>query len=145
MKEIQFGVPPGSILGPLLFLLYINDINRSTNSGKIGLFADDTTVFISHQDPQVLKEKAEQVTGTLKKWFLANKLTLSIDKSCFCVFHLKNIIVPTTLDYLNIGNEQLKRVQHTKYLGVTIDDQLTWKYHIDIILKDLVKIAHYLE
>ena len=89
-QEITCGVPQGSVLGPLLFLLYINDIQHCIDKEEIKLFADDTGVFIHHPQLEVLLEQSKSRIKKLYDWFSANKLSLSFNKSNFIVFHGKN-------------------------------------------------------
>ncbi len=79
-ENINIGVPQGSVLGPLLFLLYVNDIPSCVKEGSIRLFADDTNVFFSHKSINILKEIAERDMVNLHNWFIANRLLLSLNK-----------------------------------------------------------------
>ena len=141
-RQINFGVPQGSILGPLLFLLYINDIGQCTQEGNVRLFADDTAIFVSHSNPKVLKEKAEVILNNLQNWFIFNRLTLNIEKSNFSVYCSPNKAIPAYLNNLKIGTKKLERVHSVKYLGVTIDDKLTWNDHCNCLIQDLVKLSN---
>ncbi len=90
------GVPQGSDLGPLLFILYINDIADSVKKHpcKIMLFADDTNVFIVHKHPIILKQLADVIMSDLCDWFISNRLTLSLEKTNFNIFHSPTKIIP---------------------------------------------------
>ena len=126
---IKHGVPQGSILGPLLFLLYINDISQSSNILKFFLFADDTTVFYS-ADPN--DKNTEHILNTeLEKvscWLAANKLSLNVKKSNFLHFHQGNSTKITI--NIKINDTPVEEKQSTKYLGTFIDNKLTWEPQI---------------
>ena len=123
---IKHGVPQGSILGPLLFLLYINDISQSSDILKFFLFADDTTVYYS-ADPkdgnteQILNDELEKVSC----WLAANKLSLNVKKSNFLHFHYGRS-EKKKLE-IKINNTLVEETDSTKYLGTFIDNKLTWK------------------
>lgn len=132
---IQIGVPQGSILGPLLYLLYVNDIGNSC-SGNILSFADDTTLYMSHSDLNELYAKANMHANELYQWFCSNKLSLNAKKTKYIVLRPKHMkgdlsrysitIDSTKLD--RIGNDCIEK--STKFLGMHIDENLTWKQHI---------------
>ena len=87
LKENNFGVPQGSILGPLFFLIFINDISFSMRSCKGKLFADDTCLLLHHKTIHTLVQNAEHSLTEISKWFKLNKLSLSLTKSNFILFH----------------------------------------------------------
>ena len=131
-STVKCGVPQGSILGPLLFLIYVNDIVNSAPLLSYVLFADDTNVFYSHENLNSLITTLNLELVKLSHWFKCNKLSLHIDKTNFIYFrniHSQNILHPNIL----IDGLPLVEKEFTKFLGVTIDSQLTWKNHIDHI------------
>ena len=134
LLNINCGVPQGSVLGPLLFLIYVNDIANCNPNGLIRLFADDTNVFIENNQIESLYNDAEQVLIYLDKWFRANKLTLNIDKTNFIIFttpdRRKKLNIPNTL---KVNNIMINRTDQAKYLGLIIDEELSWKHHIDML------------
>ena len=90
MKTISCGVPQGSVLGPLLFLLYVNDIHRSSALLSFILFADDTNIFNSHSDINTLITTTNEELRKVVEWLRANKLSLNIKKTQFIIFKAKN-------------------------------------------------------
>ena len=135
---IKHGVPQGSILGPLLFLLYINDISESSDVLKFFLFADDTTVYYS-ADPS--DENTEHILNTeLEKvscWLAANKLSLNVKKSNFLHFHYgkkegKKLEI-------KINDTIVEEKESTKYLGTFIDNKLTWNIQVQHIKTKLAR------
>lgn len=139
-KFISCGVPQGSVLGPLLFLIYVNDIWCSIQRQNcIRLFADDTNIFIYGKNLNELKTEGEQILNNLYKWFSVNKLTMNIDKSCFSIFTKKKRKDPNLFSQLTFDNHTIKRVQSAKYLGIILDDKLTWDEHIEHVINNTIK------
>ena len=127
---ITCGVPQGSVLGPLLFLLFINDIVYSCPAAKLVIFADDTSVFFSNKSIAQLIVQAELTLRQLMKWFEANRLTLNTSKSNFIIFRTIRRKIGDLPDKINICGKDVHITDKIKYLGVLIDEHLTWKYHI---------------
>ena len=129
LKEIKCGVPQGSILGPLLFLIYINDLPNSTENLHYILFADDTSIFCKSSDPQTLYNHLNIQLLSISKWMKANKLILNIDKTNYMLFGTRTTIQP----HFNLiySNKIINRVSTTKFLGVHIDEKLSWNHHIN--------------
>ena len=132
------GVPQGSILGPLLFLLFINDLCNLPLSLKPLLFADDTTLLYSHTDVDVLISTINHDLQTLSMWFKANKLLLNVNKTHFMFFSLNTLLHKSELK-IEIDNCALNRVFQTKFLGVIIDCKLTWSDHVSLIASKVSK------
>ena len=126
---IKHGVPQGSVLGPLLFLLYINDISESSNILKFFLFADDTTVFYSDRTNEGTEDLLNRELSKVSDWLAANKLSLNVKKSNFLHFHhgkCNKQKINLTLNGIEVEEKSV-----TKYLGVFIDNKLNWKSHIE--------------
>ena len=140
LGDIVCGVPQGSVLGPLLFLIYINDISIAVPDEKLKLFADDTNLFIFGSDWSVVEKRANICLKKMEKWFIANKLSLNAEKTCYTAFSCRSK-QPTPLLDLYINNQKLVKVDSCKYLGVIIDDSLKWDLHIDNICKKLLKFT----
>ena len=118
-----FGVPLGSILGPLLLLIFIKDIHTSIKRSKIKLFADDTNCFFSGKDFETLRETVVREVSSSQHWVNANKLTVNFDpqKSCFSIFKLLNSQLPQSSDGLQIFGNTLTHQNKTTYLGLVSD------------------------
>ena len=139
LHNMKTGVPQGSVLGPLLFLLYINDIMHVLDSDRLKLFADDTNIFLFDNDLKCLAKKANEDLQALYQWFHANKLSLNIDKTCYSIFAPNNKqVFPIKL---LINNNEINRVDCCKYLGVMLDEKLSWKNHIDHVYSKLLKFT----
>jgi hypothetical protein len=147
LKHIICGVPQGSILGPLLFILYVNDIVYTSKILNIILFADDTTILYSskHINSKIclVNRELEEVSN----WFKANKLSVNASKTNYMVLgtpkmtSLNDTHASTSNDQIEVkillDNSELKRVNYTKFLGVLIDECLTWKCHINCVSKTI--------
>lgn len=131
-QPITYGVPQGSILGPLLFLVYIDSIQHIGLKGDITLYADDTCLFYFDQSVDKIIEQAQQDLNILNTWLKSNLLTINIAKTNYIVFAAKNKIIGD-FNQLTINDEPIQRVNQEKYLGLILDQQLTWKPHIDKI------------
>ena len=136
--QLKVGVPQGSILGPLLFLLYINDIPECIHHGKLRLFADDTNVFYATKDPITMLNNIQEDTQRLESWLKRNKLTINASKSEYIVIKPVNKTIPDIPIYLQ--NSLLTRVDKVKYLGVFFDQHLTFKHHIEFLCKKISPI-----
>jgi len=135
-SKISCGVPQGSILGPLLFSIYINDMHKSVNKSTVFHFADDTNLLFSHKNPKELKKTMNKELKLLFEWLCANRLSLNVGKTEFIIFRppkmsLKDRIV------LTLNKSKIYESRKIKYLGLIIDDRLSWKFHINELCKKL--------
>ena len=137
-SDVTTGVPQGSVLGPLLFLLYVNDIQNAVPNVPIRLFADDTNVFLADKNCADLIKNANLTLRKLKDWFDANKLTLHIGKTSFTIFHAHNKS-HSCYDSFSFDGSEIFKSPFTKYLGLIIDENLSWRHHINDLCKRLLK------
>ena len=131
-RLISCGVPQGSLLGPLLFIIYINDFQYSTELMSFILFADDSNIFFSHRNPQSLLSIVNNELKLVQNWINANKLSLNVDKTHYILFSNSLKSLPGNV---LIDNTTLNQVKSTKFLGIYIDSDLSWKIHIDYLCK----------
>jgi hypothetical protein len=137
--NVTCGVPQGSILGPLLFLLYINDLPLCTKIPHFVLFADDTNILFSHQDPKILQDTINNELLHISNWFKLNKLSLNIKKTNYIVFKNKYSNKPNINLNIKIDDTAIQQVDTTKFLGLLIDSNLSWHSHTQHISKIISK------
>ena len=136
LLNISCGVPQGSVLGPLLFLLYINDIQNSTRILDFHLFADDSNLFYANKSLLTLETIVNKEISHVYQWLCANKLSLNVEKSNYIIFHPAQ----KTVNYqvkVSLNGQILKQEIYTTYLGVVIDCHLNWKAHISKVSKKI--------
>ena len=133
---IKCGVPQGSILGPLLFLIYINDLSNITDFATTRMYADDANMTFTACSVEGLRHEMNADIEKLKQWLCANKLTLNILKTEYMLIGSRQRIATVTesLD-LSINGISLNKVNCSKCLGVELDEFLSWDSHITSVCK----------
>ena len=131
IHKIEYGTPQGSCLGPLLFLIFSNDLHLHIEYCNCILFADDTTLYYTHRNTKLATWCLEHDLKILSDWFRSNKLTLNVSKSVMIHFNSKNNNENVKL---SIDNIALPGVTSTKFLGVWLDNKLDWHVHLNNLL-----------
>ena len=149
--QIEHGVPQGSVLGPLLFSIYINDLHRSIENSIAIYFADDTTLLCQDKSLKEINRKVNRDLALLIHWLRANKISLNASKTEIILFRTKNKIVTRKLNF-RLSGQKIIPSDYTKYLGVLIDKHLSWDHQLHSLnlklsrsVGILAKLRHYLD
>ena len=144
MYRISTGVPQGSILGPLLFIIYINDLCNASKLFKMNIYADDTTLYSTLDvfGNYISKNSNLELTKAAD-WLKLNKLSINIKKSKFMVFHMpqKQVNIPN----IEIENIKIEFADEFNFLGLTIHKHLKWDSHINKIASKILGIMYWLK
>ena len=135
--KIKYGVPQGSILGPLLFIIYINDLPNIYNLAKFILYADDANIIVSGNTLQEIESQIMELAPLLIHWVTTNGLKLNLKKTNYMI--ISNNRNDRIRD-VYIGGKKIERVHDAKFLGVIMDDKLSWSKHIQTVR---VKMSRY--
>ena len=145
----EVGVPQGSVLGPLLFLIYINDLHKAIKYSTTRHFADDTNLLLKGKNLKQMKKHLNYDLDQLCDWLKANKIALNCDKTEMIIFRHPNKKINYDLK-VKVNGKKLRLSSNVKYLGVYLDEHLNWSYHVDALAAKLTrasgmlaKIRHY--
>ena len=141
-KAIKFGTPQGSCLGPLIFIIFTNDLHKQLQHCNSILFADDTTLYKSHRNLKYLNWCIEDDMKTIVKWFQVNKLTLNIEKIVCLLFQKQGQSKEITI---KVDNITIQNTHETKFLGIWLDEHLNWTTHIQKLILKLTRNTNLLK
>ena len=142
LYDCDYGTPQGSCLGPLLFLIFTNDVHLHLEFCNCLLFANDTTIYLSHKNKKYREWCIQEDLKTLQDWFQANKLILNLSKTVCMQFQNKKVDQHCHID---IDGYSLPVVTSTKFLGIWIDNKLKWQTHFDRLCLKIIRNTNLLK
>ena len=143
-------MPQGSILGPLLFIIYMNDIYEASKSFRAIVYADDTSLYSSlgsfninltgnNSDRHILSIKINNGLSNIQEWLNINKLSLNVNQTQYMIFHNYQRDIKSCTSDVRINNQSIERVSEFNFLGLTVDEHLNWNAHIQKISNKIAK------
>ena len=149
LMNIKIGVPQGSCLGPLLFLLYINDLPQAVLNSTVAMYADDTSLSYRSDDIHQLNETMKKDLTSVFEWLKGNKLSLNVAKTKTMLITTKQkerFLAQNNKELsLNIQEERIDNVLNAKYLGIQVDSNLNWKVHIKALSTKISRAIGFLK
>ena len=128
--SVTCGVPQGSVLGPLFFILYVNDVQSAINGAELQLYADDTVIHTAGENSEEAARKLQPSLTQFTNWCKANKLSLNATKTKLMIFGTRYRVKRAKGVVIKIGDVPLQIVPTYKYLGITLDSTLSFNYHV---------------
>ena len=139
--EVTSGVPQGSILGPLLFLIYVKDFKNCLNDSDSLMFADDTSIFLQNKDIKKLFDAGNKELQLVDQWLIANKLSVNVSKTKYILFKAAQSKLTTKKQTLTLRQNKIEQFECIKFLGIHIQEHLSWSRHINHLISKLQYIV----
>ena len=133
LVSVTCGVPQGSVLGPLLFIMYVNDLPNVLKTCSVILFADDSSIYYTNDDIKLLYIAINEDLGRSVEWFKANKLSINANKTNYLLFQSRYNLLPKQNYKIHLGEEELIRMNTIKFLGLMLDENLEWNAQASMI------------
>ena len=127
---VTHGVPQGSVLGPLLFLVYINDLSSAVSYSMIHHFADDTNILYSDKSIKKINRQINYDLSLITQWLRANRISLNSNKTEIIIFRHKGRTIAKHLNF-RISGQKIRTVEKNKYLGLYLDEHLSWNFQLN--------------
>lgn len=143
-SSIDYGVPQGSILGPLLFVIYIDDLVKHLEQCSVHLYADDTVIYFSNKDVHMIESVLNSELQNIFDWLGSSKLSLNCNKTVCMLFGSPGMLQKYNQVHITVNNARIQQVQSTKYLGMILDPNLKWNLHIDHMSNRISKLVRML-
>lgn len=141
-RTLRTGVPQGSVLGPLFFILYVNDLPLAINSAEILMYADDAALIVTGESMQEIEIKTNDELANISNWFMSNKLTVNVKKTKYMIIHSRHKSINLDSIQIKINNLALESTTSFKYLGVVIDNYLHWQANINSVCSRVSSGCH---
>ena len=137
-QPITHGVPQWSVLGPLLFLIYINHLNHVVKHSTVHHFADDTSLLYSNSSLKSINKCINHDLRLIVHWLRANRISLNVNKTEIVLFRPKNKIICKNMNF-RISGQKITPTTHTRYLGILMDQHLSWDQHLKMLKQKLIR------
>lgn len=139
---VRMGVPQGSVLGPMLFSLFVNDLPKALTCADLVMYADDMALVVTGDNEQEIQAIINTELEIIARWFSLNRLTINAKKTKYMIFHSRNKNVRKELVEISVNNCLLAHVDSIKYLGVVMDTHLHWQNHVDALCAKLASACY---